>query len=86
MFTALAKAGYPILQLKSMDLSLEDIFIKLTEDKKRVKTSRNKQPKKVKPVDAEETTKTEDVEDSFEALDVNLSGADFDFEEKESEN
>ena len=29
-----AKAGYPILQLKSMDLSLEDIFIKLTGDQK----------------------------------------------------
>lgn len=34
MFAALAKAGYPILQLKSMDLSLEDIFIKLVEEKK----------------------------------------------------
>ena len=85
MFTALAKAGYPILQLKSMDLSLEDIFIKLTEDKKKVKTSQNKQPKKVKPVEPVETKK-EETEDTFESLDVNLSGADFDFEEKESEN
>jgi len=34
MFAALARAGYPILQLKSMDLSLEDIFIKLVEEKK----------------------------------------------------
>ena len=59
--------------------------VKLTEDKKKVKTSQNKQPKKVKPVETAET-KTEAVEDSFEALDVNLSGADFDFEEKESEN
>ena len=35
MFMALAKAGYPILQLKSMDLSLEDIFLKLVEEKKK---------------------------------------------------
>ena len=30
MFYALAQAGYPILMLKSLDLSLEDIFLKLT--------------------------------------------------------
>ena len=47
MFSALAKAGYPILQLKSMDLSLEDIFIKLVEDKKRERNPQNKTPKKV---------------------------------------
>ena len=47
MFTALAKAGYPILQLKSMDLSLEDIFLKLVEDKKRERNPQNKAPKKV---------------------------------------
>ena len=47
MFTALAKAGYPILQLKSMDLSLEDIFLKLVEDKKRERNPQNKTPKKV---------------------------------------
>lgn len=34
MFQALAQAGYPILQLKSMDLSLEDIFVKLVEAKR----------------------------------------------------
>ncbi|MDR0819060.1 MAG: ABC transporter ATP-binding protein [Oscillospiraceae bacterium] len=33
MFSALAKAGYPILQLKSMDLSLEDIFMQLVTNK-----------------------------------------------------
>jgi len=32
MFAALAKAGFPILQLKSMDLSLEDIFVKLVDN------------------------------------------------------
>ncbi|MCX7748651.1 MAG: ABC transporter ATP-binding protein [Clostridia bacterium] len=30
IFFALAKAGYPILELKSMDLSLEDIFLQVT--------------------------------------------------------
>jgi ABC-2 type transport system ATP-binding protein len=33
MFSALAKAGFPILQLKSMDLSLEDIFMQLVTNK-----------------------------------------------------
>ena len=32
MFSALAKAGYPILMLRPQDASLEDIFLKLTED------------------------------------------------------
>ena len=31
MFSALAKAGYPILMLRPQDASLEDIFLKLTE-------------------------------------------------------
>ncbi|MBE6928983.1 MAG: ATP-binding cassette domain-containing protein [Clostridia bacterium] len=30
LFYSLAKAGYPILMLKPMDMSLEDIFVKLT--------------------------------------------------------
>ena len=47
MFAALAKAGYPILQLKSMDLSLEDIFLSLVEEKKRQRNPQNKAPKKV---------------------------------------
>ncbi len=47
MFVALAKAGYPILQLKSMDLSLEDIFMKLVEEKKKVRHPQAKQPTKV---------------------------------------
>jgi ABC-2 type transport system ATP-binding protein len=34
IFTALAKAGYPVLLLKNQDLSLEDVFIQLTADKK----------------------------------------------------
>jgi ABC-2 type transport system ATP-binding protein len=32
MFAALAKAGYPILMLRPQDASLEDIFLKLTEE------------------------------------------------------
>lgn len=47
MFMALAKAGYPILQLKSMELSLEDIFIKLVEEKK--KTGRSSKTPKMSP-------------------------------------
>ena len=43
---ALAKAGYPILQLKSMDLSLEDIFVKLVEAKRGNTAPRAKTPKK----------------------------------------
>jgi ABC-2 type transport system ATP-binding protein len=46
LFAALAKAGYPILQIKSMDLSLEDIFIKLVDEKKKSRQPSNKQPKK----------------------------------------
>ena len=34
IFQALAKAGYPVLLLKNQDLSLEDVFIQLTADKK----------------------------------------------------
>jgi ABC-2 type transport system ATP-binding protein len=34
IFTALAKAGHPVLLLKNQDLSLEDVFIQLTADKK----------------------------------------------------
>lgn len=36
LFFAMAKAGYPILELKSMDMSLEDIFIQLVTDEKGV--------------------------------------------------
>ena len=43
---ALARAGYPILQLKSMDLSLEDIFVKLVEAKRGNTQPRAKTPKK----------------------------------------
>ena len=32
MFNALAKAGYPILMMRPQDMSLEDIFISLTEE------------------------------------------------------
>ena len=53
MFAALAQAGYPILQLKSMDLSLEDIFMKLVEDKKNVRRPQNKTPKKSAPDSAQ---------------------------------
>ena len=34
IFQALASAGYPVLLLKNQDLSLEDVFIQLTADKK----------------------------------------------------
>ena len=34
IFAALTRAGYPILLLKNQDLSLEDVFIQLTADKK----------------------------------------------------
>lgn len=46
MFTALARAGYPILQLKSLDLSLEDVFITLTQEKKAEYAPKAKTPKK----------------------------------------
>jgi len=36
LFFALAKEGYPILELRSLNLSLEDIFIHLTRDEKGV--------------------------------------------------
>jgi ABC-2 type transport system ATP-binding protein len=32
MFSALAEAGFPILMLRPQDASLEDIFLKLTEE------------------------------------------------------
>ncbi|NMA37862.1 MAG: ATP-binding cassette domain-containing protein [Papillibacter sp.] len=50
LFAALAKAGYPILQIKSMDLSLEDIFIKLVDEKKKAAQPHNKHPKKAAEV------------------------------------
>jgi len=34
IFQSLSRAGYPILLLKNQDLSLEDVFIQLTADKK----------------------------------------------------
>ena len=34
IFSALSKAGYPVLLLKNQDLSLEDVFIQLTADHK----------------------------------------------------
>ncbi|MCR4435302.1 MAG: ATP-binding cassette domain-containing protein [Clostridiales bacterium] len=36
LFFAMAELGYPILELKSMDMSLEDIFLQLTTDEKEV--------------------------------------------------
>jgi len=32
MFFELAKAGYPIMELKAMDLSLEDVFLQITRN------------------------------------------------------
>ncbi|HZJ57851.1 MAG TPA: ABC transporter ATP-binding protein [Clostridia bacterium] len=34
LFNALSRAGYPILQMKSMDLTLEDIFLQVTTQEK----------------------------------------------------
>jgi ABC-2 type transport system ATP-binding protein len=34
VFNALSRAGYPILQMKSMDLTLEDIFLQVTTQEK----------------------------------------------------
>ncbi len=36
LFFAMAKAGYPILELKSIGMSLEDIFLQLTTEEKEV--------------------------------------------------
>jgi len=36
LFFAMAKAGYPIIELKSVDMSLEDIFLQLTTEEKEV--------------------------------------------------
>lgn len=36
LFFAMAKAGYPILEMKSLDMSLEDIFLQLTTEEKEV--------------------------------------------------
>lgn len=40
IFSTLSKAGYPVLLLKNQDLSLEDVFIQLTADKKSAKGGR----------------------------------------------
>ncbi|MDP4092371.1 MAG: ATP-binding cassette domain-containing protein [Bacillota bacterium] len=36
LFFAMSKLGYPILELKSMDLTLEDIFLQVTTEEKEV--------------------------------------------------
>lgn len=36
LFFAMAKAGYPILELKSMDMTLEDIFLSVTTEEREV--------------------------------------------------
>ncbi len=36
LFFAMAKAGYPIIELKSLDMTLEDIFLQLVTDEKGV--------------------------------------------------
>ena len=36
LFNALARAGYPILMMKTMDLTLEDIFLNLITEEKEV--------------------------------------------------
>ena len=66
-----------------MDLSLEDIFIKLTEEKKKVPQPQNKQPKKQRP--EESAAPAEETAEGFAPIDVKLGG-DADFEEKEGDN
>lgn len=78
MFAALAQAGYPILQLKSMDLSLEDIFMKLVEEKKDVRRPQNKQPKKGEAGTAQSETPAASI--PLEAMD--FSSADIEKEEE----
>lgn len=56
MFSALARAGYPILQLKSLDLSLEDVFITLTQEKKAGYAPKAKTPKKAAEANVETDT------------------------------
>jgi len=36
IFFAMAKAGYPIIELRSLDLSLEEVFLQLTTEEKEV--------------------------------------------------
>ncbi len=36
LFFAMAKAGYPIIEMKSLDLTLEDIFLQITTQEKEV--------------------------------------------------
>ena len=36
LFFAMAELGYPIIELKSMDMTLEDIFIQLVTEEKEV--------------------------------------------------
>ncbi len=56
IFFSLAQAGYPILRLQNQDLTLEEVFVRLTENKPKARPE-----KKSKPADApavqEETTK-----------------------------
>lgn len=90
MFMALAKAGYPILQLKSMELSLEDIFIKLVEEKKRT----GKQPKKAASgpivnmssgnISESSQKDSEEADYQFDTLDVTRSDEQA-FEDKDGE-
>ena len=53
VFSALARAGYPILMLKSQDLSLEDIFVKLTEDQPAQRTPKNKEQRRAAAAQAD---------------------------------
>ena len=57
VFSALAKAGYPILMLKSQDLSLEDIFVKLTETQPAARTPKNKEQRRAAQEAAEEAAR-----------------------------
>ena len=41
-FFALAQAGYPVLRLTNQDLSLEEVFVRLTENKPSVRPEKKK--------------------------------------------
>ena len=46
MFFRLAEAGYPILSLKPLDMSLEDIFVRLTAEEVETSSGRKRRAQK----------------------------------------
>jgi ABC-2 type transport system ATP-binding protein len=60
LFFAMAKAGYPILEMKRESLSLEDIFLKLTTEEK---IAAEGSPSKEEPTAAQDTTENQEVDE-----------------------